>query len=53
MSYTIPKYSDNADLDWAIKNYRHLLRTDASFERIKKAREIIQSWKDKIYEGTV
>lgn len=48
MSYTIPKYSDNPDLDYAIKWYRYLLRTDGSYRRIKEAREKIL-----VLEGTV
>lgn len=42
------KHSDNPDLDYAIKYYRHLLRTDGSAARIKAAREEILA-----LEGTV
>ena len=42
------KHSNNPDLDYAIKYYRHLLRTDGSAARIKAAREEILA-----LEGTV
>ena len=46
--YSIPKYSTDPKLDRAIKYYRYLLRTDASYDRIKEARSEILT-----LEGTV
>jgi len=46
--YSIPKYSIDPKLDYAIKYYRYLLRTDASYARIKEARSEILA-----LEGTV
>jgi hypothetical protein len=45
---SIPKYSTDPKLDRAIKYYRYLLRTDASYDRIKEARSEILA-----LEGTV
>jgi hypothetical protein len=46
--YSIPKYSTDPKLDHAIKYYRHLLRTGASYARIKEVRDEILA-----LEGTV